>query len=99
MEVSSKWQIYSIHCSRAMKLMALETRKNRNMDSRRLANHPRISASFAPVGVRRQALGDVIGRLETEGLYERSLVIVVADHGASFRAGENSSTSEYQQPS
>ena len=41
------------------------------------------------LGFADKLLGEVIGRLETVGLYERSLVIVVADHGASFRAGEN----------
>ena len=40
------------------------------------------------LGFADKLLGDVIGGLQTAGLYERSLVIVVADHGASFRAGE-----------
>ena len=40
------------------------------------------------LGFADKLLGDAIGRLETVGLYERSLVIVVGDHGASFRAGE-----------
>ena len=40
------------------------------------------------LGFADKLLGDAIGRLETVGLYERSLVIVAGDHGASFRAGE-----------
>jgi hypothetical protein len=32
-------------------------------------------------------LGDIIRRLRAVGLYDRSLLIVVADHGVSFRAG------------
>ena len=32
-------------------------------------------------------LGQLVARLEATGLYDRSLVVVVADHGISFRAG------------
>jgi hypothetical protein len=32
-------------------------------------------------------LGDVVGRLRSSGLWERSLFIVTADHGVSFRPG------------
>ena len=39
------------------------------------------------VGFADKLLGDVIGRLQKTELYDRSLVIVVADHGVSFRAG------------
>ena len=40
------------------------------------------------LGFADKLLGEVLGGLQTAGLYERSLVIVVGDHGASFRAGE-----------
>jgi len=40
------------------------------------------------VGYVDRLLGRLVRRLEREGLYDRSLVVVVADHGASFRAGE-----------
>ena len=33
-------------------------------------------------------IGRVLRRLDREGLYDRSLIVVVADHGVSFRAGE-----------
>ena len=33
-------------------------------------------------------LGEVLGRLRESGLYERSLIVVTADHGVSFRAGD-----------
>ncbi len=33
-------------------------------------------------------LGDLLQRLRDTGLYERSLIVVTADHGVSFRAGE-----------
>ena len=33
-------------------------------------------------------LGDVLGRLREVGLYDRSLIVVAADHGVSFRAGD-----------
>ena len=39
------------------------------------------------VGYTDLMLGRVLDRLRAEGLYERSLVIVTADHGTSFRAG------------
>lgn len=39
------------------------------------------------VGYVDRFLGDVIKRLEAEGLYDRALIIVTADHGVSFRAG------------
>ena len=41
------------------------------------------------VGFADKLLGDLTDRLKTVGLYDRSLVIVVADHGTSFRAGES----------
>ncbi len=34
------------------------------------------------------ALGRIIGRLEETGLFERSLIVLVGDHGASFRPGD-----------
>ena len=34
-------------------------------------------------------LGDLLQRLRDTGLYERSLIVVTADHGVSFRAGED----------
>jgi Sulfatase len=33
-------------------------------------------------------LGDILNRLEETGLYDRSLVLVMADHGVSFHPGE-----------
>ncbi len=33
-------------------------------------------------------LGDLLRRLHETGLYQRSLIVVAADHGASFRAGD-----------
>ena len=33
-------------------------------------------------------LGELLARLRSTGLYERSLIVVTADHGVSFRAGE-----------
>jgi hypothetical protein len=35
-----------------------------------------------------RVLGEVLDRLEQQGMFERSLIMVVADHGVSFRAGE-----------
>jgi hypothetical protein len=35
-----------------------------------------------------RALGLIVKRLKEKGIYDRALVIVVADHGVSFRAGE-----------
>jgi hypothetical protein len=40
------------------------------------------------VGYVDRLLGRLLDRLDRERLFDRSLVIVVADHGASFRAGE-----------
>lgn len=40
------------------------------------------------VGYTDRMLGRLLDRLERTGLYDRSLVIVVGDHGASFRAAE-----------
>lgn len=34
-------------------------------------------------------LGKLISKLTTSGLYEKSLVVITADHGASFRAGDS----------
>ena len=54
------------------------------------------SASAASVSEQRHLLqaeyadrlvGQVLDRLETEGLYDRSLVVVVSDHGVSFEPG------------
>jgi hypothetical protein len=39
------------------------------------------------LGYADRLLGDVLARLRSEGLYDRSLVIVVADHGVSFHPG------------
>ncbi|MCM2315000.1 MAG: sulfatase-like hydrolase/transferase, partial [Thermoanaerobaculia bacterium] len=33
-------------------------------------------------------VGELIGKLEQERLYEKSLIVLVADHGSSFRAGD-----------
>jgi len=35
-----------------------------------------------------RALGLIVRRLKAKGIYDRALMIVVADHGVSFRAGE-----------
>lgn len=35
-----------------------------------------------------RALGALLGRLRSTGLYDRALVVVTADHGVSFRPGE-----------
>lgn len=35
-----------------------------------------------------RALGLIVERLKQKGIYDRALVIIVADHGVSFRAGE-----------
>ena len=40
------------------------------------------------VGLVDRLLGQLIDRLERDGLYDRSLVIVTADHGVSFHAGD-----------
>jgi hypothetical protein len=40
------------------------------------------------VGYVDRLLGRLLRRLDREGVFERSLVVVVADHGSSFRAGE-----------
>jgi phosphoglycerol transferase MdoB-like AlkP superfamily enzyme len=39
------------------------------------------------VGYVDQAIGELTRRLKATGLYDRALVVVAADHGASFRAG------------
>ena len=39
------------------------------------------------LGYTDRALGVIMRRLEAQGLYDRSLVVVTADHGVSFRAG------------
>jgi hypothetical protein len=39
------------------------------------------------VGYTDRLIGTLVRRLETEGLWDRALVIVTADHGASFRPG------------
>jgi len=40
------------------------------------------------LGYADRVLGKVVARLRASGLYDRALVIVTADHGISFRAGE-----------
>lgn len=40
------------------------------------------------VGAVDRAVGRVVERLKREGLYERALIVVTADHGVSFRPGE-----------
>ena len=40
------------------------------------------------VGYSDRILGKLIARLERTGLWDRALVVVVADHGTSFRAGQ-----------
>ena len=39
------------------------------------------------VGYTDRLIGDLVRRLEAAGLYDRALVVVTADHGASFHAG------------
>ena len=41
------------------------------------------------VGYVDQLLGDLLERLRDTGMYDRSLVVVTADHGMSFREGES----------
>jgi hypothetical protein len=40
------------------------------------------------VGYTDSALGLIVRRLKAKGIYDRALMIVVADHGVSFRAGQ-----------
>ena len=40
------------------------------------------------LGYTDRVLGRLLGRLDQAGLYERALVVLVADHGVSFRPGE-----------
>lgn len=40
------------------------------------------------VGYTDRLIGDLVRRLKQAGLYDRALVVVTADHGASFRAGD-----------
>ena len=40
------------------------------------------------VGYSDRLVGAVMGRLQRAGLYDRALVVVTADHGVSYRAGE-----------
>jgi hypothetical protein len=40
------------------------------------------------VGLVDALLGELLARLDAQGLYEGALLVVTADHGASFRAGE-----------
>jgi hypothetical protein len=40
------------------------------------------------LGYADRVLGQLLARLRSSGLYDRALVIVTADHGVSFRAGE-----------
>lgn len=52
---------------------------------------PYISATayqrhLLQVGYTDRVLGQIVGRLEDEGTYERSLIVVTADHGISFKA-------------
>ena len=42
---------------------------------------------LAQVGFADRLVGDVIGRLREVGAYEKALVIITADHGASYREG------------
>ena len=44
------------------------------------------------IGLVDTLLGKVLAQLKTNGLYERSLLIVTADHGVSFRPGESTRT-------
>jgi hypothetical protein len=46
-----------------------------------------LQAHLLQVGYTDRLLGKLIGRLEAGSLYDRSLVIVTADHGASFKPG------------
>jgi hypothetical protein len=41
------------------------------------------------VGFVDKLLGELIERLKATGLYDRSLIIITADHGVSFRAGDS----------
>ncbi len=41
------------------------------------------------VGYADRLLGDLLERLRDTGMYDRSLVVVTADHGMSFREGES----------
>ena len=41
------------------------------------------------LGFTDRLLGRLVTRLRRAGLYDRSLLVVTADHGASFRPGDN----------
>ncbi len=45
-------------------------------------------AHLLQVGYADRLLGRVIDRLESRGMYDRTLLVVMADHGVSFRPGE-----------
>jgi hypothetical protein len=46
-----------------------------------------LQAHLLQVGYTDRLVGELISRLEARSLYDRALVIVTADHGASFKAG------------
>ncbi len=63
-------------------------------DRRRLPDDEQVTVQglqrhLLQVGFADRVLGRVLTRLKTLGLYERSLIVVTADHGISFRPGEH----------
>lgn len=51
--------------------------------------HRALQRHLLQVGFVDKVLGQFLDRLEQTGLHDRALVVVLADHGASFQAGES----------
>ena len=54
-----------------------------------MGRHPELSALFAASGFVDTLLGQLIAHLKAARLYEKSLIVVTADHGVSFRPHDN----------
>ncbi|MFH1724554.1 MAG: sulfatase-like hydrolase/transferase [Elusimicrobiota bacterium] len=50
--------------------------------------HQALQRHLLQVGFTDRLLGELVERLKTTGLYEKTLMVVTADHGASFRPGD-----------
>ena len=58
------------------------------LDRPPVAGRPELSAPRAAGAVRRNAVGGLLDKLREAGLYDRAVILLTADHGVSFCAGQ-----------
>ena len=62
--------------------------RRRGLDRQPGGSRPVLAAASLQLGYADRVLGRLVAHLRETGLYDKALLVVTADHGISFRAGE-----------